>query len=214
MKDLDYSFSMEDLSTLECEFDIEGNPEVVDFDEFLNIGDGVQLMTPPTTEGHHDFPNENLRHRQKDSPAIARLMDQFGDYHIYGRDSSSSVVTPSLVPSADTLDNGAQVHPAGNINDCNDIDTVVGKLGDVDLSTVLKLRSRNLQLRRSKSAISVYQRPRYRSHSTSNLQTPPSSSALTPNPNAKVKKNPFYSPSGKVLKIIEKEKQKQGDPSK
>lgn len=50
MKDLlDYSFSMEDLSVLETEFhgNSSGDTELVDFDEFLNIGDGLQLMTPP-----------------------------------------------------------------------------------------------------------------------------------------------------------------------
>lgn len=196
---------------MEGEFCVNDSSEMVDFDEFLNIGDGMQLMTPPTTELHRDFTNDSVTQCHEGSPTAARSTDHVGNYHIYGS-TSGSVVTSSLVASTDTLVQTSQTRDENKTGDCSAGD---GKLGEVDLSTVLKLRSRNLQLRRCKSTHSVYQRPRYRSHSTSNLQTPPSSSALTPNnSNSKVKRNPFYCPSGKVLKIIEKEKKKQGDAAK
>ena len=172
MKDLlDYSFSMEDLSVLETEFhgNSSGDTELVDFDEFLNIGDGLQLMTPP------DVVTNSKEH---------------------------SVTGDNSEPRGNALKNYQieQKH-AGKINETSE--------ENIDLSTFLSLRSKNLQMKRSKSAQSVLQRSRSRSYGPSTLQTPPSSSSSMNYSATKVKRNPFYSPSGKVLKLIEKEKKKQ-----
>ncbi|KAL3235520.1 uncharacterized protein RNJ42_02296 [Nakaseomyces bracarensis] len=216
MKDLDYSFSMEDLSTLEGEFGVEHNTELVDFDEFLNIGESIQLMTPPTMELHRAFTTDSLPQFKDASPSNRGVMDRTGNYHIYGSTPLTAVDSPALQTPTDAMLQNSEDHDNNNNDTCNNLIGNERQLSNVDLSTVLKLRSRNLQLRRSKSTQAVYQRPRHRSQSTSNLQTPPSSSSsVTPNNSTgKVKRNPFYCPSGKVLKIIEKEKKKQGDTPK